>query len=311
MPDIGREEGLIEYDAIEEVEISPLEGESGEYVNEEITDDSVRMYLKEIGSIPLLTPEKEVELARRIESGDETAREEMIKSNLRLVVSVAKRYARGSSLSILDLIQEGNTGLIKAVERFDHHRGYKFSTYALWWIRQAVTRAIADQSRTIRVPVHMRETMNRISRVSREFFLENDREPNTSEIVDIMAMDEHKLEEIMKLYGDTLSLDTPVGEEEDTLLLDFIADDEQGDQFQRAELNFLKEEIKEILSTLSEREQKILSLRFGFEGDRIYTLEEVGQMFRLTRERIRQIEGRALTRLRGKKETIYLRSYIE
>lgn len=311
MPDINKRQDFVELEDIEEKEITPFESDLKIYANEDITDDSVKMYLKEIGNIPLLTPEKEVELAKKIEAGDESASQEMIKANLRLVVSVAKRYVRGSNMSFLDLIQEGNTGLIKAVEKFDYHKGYKFSTYALWWIRQAVTRAIADQSKTIRVPVHMRETMNRISRASREFILEKDREATIGEMAEIMSMDEDRLEEIMKLYGDTISLDTPIGEDEGTLLVDFIADEEQGDQFQKAELNLLKAEMKEILSTLSEREQKILMLRFGFESDRIYTLEEVGQMFHLTRERIRQIEGRALRRLRGKKETMFLRSYIE
>ncbi len=241
-----------------------------------MTDDSVKMYLKEIGNI-----------------------------------RVAKRYVRSSGMAFLDLIQEGNTGLIKAVEKYDYTRGYKFSTYAMWWIRQAITRAIADQSKTIRIPVHMRETMNRITKLSKSFFSDNGRDPTIAEIADFMHIEKERIQEIMKLYGDTVSLETPVGEEEDSTLVDFIADQRHSEPFEQTEKSLLGEEVNSILSTLTEREQRVIRLRFGFEGDRIYTLEEVGKEFHVTRERIRQIEAKAIRRLKSKSTTKLLRSYIE
>lgn len=276
-----------------------------------LSDDSVRMYLKEIGNIPLLEPSEEIDLAKRMKEGDREARQRLINSNLRLVVSVAKRYVRSSGMSFLDLIQEGNTGLIKAVEKFEYERGYKFSTYAMWWIRQAITRAIADQSKTIRIPVHMRETMNRITRLSRVFAFDYGRDPSIEEIAEMMKMEPEKIEEIMKLYGDTVSLETPIGEEDDSMLVDFIADEKLPEQFEQTERMLLGDEINNILSTLTEREQRVLRLRFGFEGDRIYTLEEVGKEFHVTRERIRQIEARAIRRLKAKSATKLLKSYID
>ncbi len=300
---IRLEDGIIEDDDTEDL--------IHETTSDYMTDDSVKMYLKEIGNIPLLDFEEEIEVARRIEKGDEEARQYLINSNLRLVVSVAKRYVRSSGMSFLDLIQEGNTGLMKAVQKFDYKRGYKFSTYAMWWIRQAITRAIADQSKTIRIPVHMREIMNRIAKLSRNFLSENGREPSITEIADMIQMDRNKVEEIMKLYGDTLSLETPVGEEEDSTLADFVADERFLGQYEQTEKKLLGDELESILSTLTEREQRVLRLRFGFEGNRIYTLEEVGKEFHVTRERIRQIEARAIRRLRSKSASKLLRSYIE
>lgn len=274
-------------------------------------EDSVRAYLKEIGNIPLLSREEELELAMRIEQGDINAKELMTNSNLRLVVSVAKRYALGSNMTILDLIQEGNIGLIKAVEKFDYHKGYKFSTYAMWWIRQAVTRAIADQSRTIRIPVHMKEQMNRISRALRKFLADTGREPTAAELAEIMQIPAERMEEIMKLYGDTVSLETPIGEEDDTMLMDFVADDSMPEQFSSVEHIMLGEQIDEILAELTEREQRVIRLRFGFVDGRIWTLAEVGKEYHVTRERIRQIEVVALRRLRMKRETKKLKSYLE
>lgn len=279
--------------------------------NEVIIEDSVHTYLKQIGNIPLLNREQEVELARRIEAGDEEARVRMVNANLRLVVSVAKRYVRNSGMSMLDLIQEGNIGLLKAVEKFDYHKGYKFSTYAMWWIRQTITRAIADQSRTVRIPVHMRESMNRVTRKARRFTAENGREPSIEELSAIMDMPIDKMNEIQKLYGDTISLDTPVGEEADSRLIDFISNNSTSSNFERTEYCMLREQIEEVLSSLTEREQRIIRLRFGLEDGRIWTLEEIGRDYKVTRERIRQIEARALRNLRLKRETKKLKVYLE
>lgn len=276
-----------------------------------VIEDSVKAYLKEISSIPLLTPEQEIEIAKRIELGDEAAKEIMTNANLRLVVSVAKKYVRGSKLTFLDLIQEGNIGLVKAIEKFDYHKGYKFSTYAMWWIRQAITRAIADQSRIIRIPVHMKEQMNKVTRASRKFAAENGREPTTAEISEIMGISEIKMKDIVRLYEDTVSLDLPIGDEDDFMLMDFVADDSMPEQFSSVEHLLLGEEIDEVLSILSEREQSVLKLRFGFIDGRIWTLEEVGKIYHVTRERIRQIEARALRRLRMGRETKNLKAYLE
>lgn len=278
---------------------------------EQVIDDSVKSYLKEIGGIPLLNWEEEKSLAARIEAGDEAAKEAMIKANLRLVVSVAKRYVRGSGMTFLDLVQEGNIGLIKAVEKFDYHRGYKFSTYAMWWIKQAITRAIADQAKMIRIPVHMKESMNKLAKVSKKFFAEEGREATVFELAKLMNTTEDRIEEMVKYYGDTLSLETPIGEEGDGVLVDFIADESTVEQFEETEKKMLRGEVDDMLSNLTEREQCILKLRFGFEGGRIYTLQEVGEKFNVTRERIRQIEARAIRRLRTKKSTKLLKSYIE
>lgn len=274
-------------------------------------DDSVKAYLKEIGSIALLSKEEELELAVRIENGDELAREKMINANLRLVVTVAKRHVRGSNMGFLDLIQEGNIGLMKAVEKYDYHKGYKFSTYAMWWIRQAVTRAIADQSRTIRIPVHMKEQMGKVTRASRKFLVDTGREPSVEELSEIMGIPEERMREIVKLYGDTISLDTPIGDDEDCMLKDFVADENMPEQFETVEHVMLGDELDKLLSGLTEREQRIIRLRFGFVDGRIWTLEQVGKEYHVTRERIRQIEVKALRRLKHRKDVINLKSYLE
>lgn len=274
-------------------------------------EDSVRVYLRQIGKIPLLSAEEEITLAKRMEQGDKEAQKEMVSANLRLVVSVAKRYVGGSNMTLLDLVQEGNLGLMKAVEKFDYHKGYKFSTYAMWWIRQSVTRAIADQSRIIRLPVHMKEKMNQVTRAARKFVAEQGREPSMEELAEVMNVEKDYMEELMKLYGDTISLDTPVGEEDDTMLLDFVADTNSPEQFQVAEHMMLRKQLGEVLSELTEREQRVLRLRYGFVDGRTWTLEEVGKEFHVTRERIRQIEARALRRLRLKREMKNLKAYIE
>ncbi len=276
---------------------------------EYVPEDSIKMYLKEIGNVPLLSAEQEIELAKRMELRDESARRELASANLRLVVSVAKRYTGVSGMSLQDLIQEGNLGLLKAVERFDYRKGFKFSTYAMWWIRQAITRAIADQSRTIRIPVHMQELMNRMRRESRTFLSEHGRDPLPSEIAEFMSLSLDRVEEVLNYFGDTISLDTPVGEEEDTALGNFIADDKAKDQYTTTENRMLREDLNQVLSTLTDREQRIIRQRFGFDDGRIRTLEEIGKEFHLTRERIRQIEARAIRRLRGK--TVKLRAYLE
>ena len=260
-------------------------------------DDPVRMYLKEIGKIPLLKPHEEIEYAKRMLEGDEIAKQRLVEANLRLVVSIAKRYV-GRGMLFLDLIQEGNLGLIKAVEKFDYERGFKFSTYATWWIRQAITRAIADQARTIRIPVHMVETINKLIRVSRQLLQELGRDPKPEEIAKEMDMSEEKVREIMKIAQDPVSLETPIGEEEDSHLGDFIPDEDALAPAEAAAYSLLKDQIEEVLGSLNEREQKVLKLRFGLEDGRARTLEEVGKEFDVTRERIRQIEAKALRKLR-------------
>lgn len=274
-------------------------------------EDSVKLYLREIGKIPLLTREQEVAIAERIEKGEEAARQEMANANLRLVVSVAKRYVGGSNMTLLDLIQEGNIGLLRAIDGYDYRKGYKFSTYAVWWIRQAVTRAIADQSRTIRIPVHMKEQMSRVRKVSRQFLLDHGREAKAEEIAELMKVPKEHIEEILKLFGDIISLETPIGEEEDSALIDFVADVGTPEQFQTVEKIMMRQQIDEIMEELSEREQRILRLRFGFVDEKVWTLEEIGQEFHVTRERIRQIEVKALRKLRTKKKIRQLKEYID
>ena len=274
------------------------------------TDDAVRMYLKEIGKVPLLTGTEERELAIRMEQGDEEAKKKLCESNLRLVVSIAKRYLN-RGLSFLDLIQEGNLGLIKAVDKFDYTKGYKFSTYATWWIRQAITRSIADQARTIRIPVHMVETINKLIRISRQLLQELGREPTSEEIAKEMGITVEKVREIKKISQDPVSLETPIGEEEDSHLGDFIPDDDVPAPVEAAAYSMLKEQLMEVLDTLSEREKKVLMLRFGLEDGRPRTLEEVGKEFNVTRERIRQIEAKALRKLRHPSRSKKLRDYLE
>ena len=274
------------------------------------TEDPVRMYLKEIGKVPLLTAEEEIELAKRMELGDQEAKKRLAEANLRLVVSIAKRYV-GRGMLFLDLIQEGNLGLIKAVEKFDYRKGYKFSTYATWWIRQAITRAIADQARTIRIPVHMVETINKLIRVSRQLLQELGREPTPEEIAAEMDMPVERVREILKISQEPVSLETPIGEEEDSHLGDFIQDDNVPVPADAATFTLLKEQLEEVLGTLTEREQKVLILRFGLEDGRARTLEEVGKEFNVTRERIRQIEAKALRKLRHPSRSIKLKDYLE
>ena len=278
-----------ETDADVDIDLSVPEGVA--------LDDPVRMYLKEIGRVPLLTAEEEVDLARRMEAGDESARHRLEEANLRLVVSIAKRYV-GRGMMFLDLIQEGNLGLLKAVEKFDYSKGYKFSTYATWWIRQAITRAIADQARTIRIPVHMVETINKYIRVSRQLLQELGRDPTPEEIAHRMGLSVARVREIMKISQEPVSLETPIGEEEDTHLSDFIEDEAAPDPADAASMLLLKEQISEVLTTLAPREAEVLRLRFGLVDGRSRTLEEVGQNFGVTRERIRQIEAKALRKLR-------------
>ena len=273
-------------------------------------DDPVRMYLKEIGKIPLLKPQEEIEYAKRMLEGDEIAKQRLVEANLRLVVSIAKRYV-GRGMLFLDLIQEGNLGLIKAVEKFDYERGFKFSTYATWWIRQAITRAIADQARTIRIPVHMVETINKLIRVSRQLLQELGRDPKPEEIAKEMDMSEEKVREIMKIAQDPVSLETPIGEEEDSHLGDFIPDEDALAPAEAAAYSLLKDQIEEVLGSLNEREQKVLKLRFGLEDGRARTLEEVGKEFDVTRERIRQIEAKALRKLRHPSRSKKLRDYLD
>ena len=278
---------------------------------DDVADDSVRLYLREIGKIPLLTPEEELALAKKVKSGDKRAKDAMAEANMRLVVSIAKRYV-GRGLDLLDLIQEGNTGLLRAVEKFDPDRGFKFSTYATWWIRQAITRAIADQARTIRIPVHMVETINKLLRTQRRLTQELNREPTNEEIAAAMEMDVDKVEHIMKIKQDISSLDASVrDDEEDSVLGDFIEDEDTKTPTESASEQLLKEQVKKILGTLTEREQKILKLRFGLEDGKSHTLEEVGQEFSVTRERIRQIEAKALAKLRKHKDTRKLHEYLQ
>ena len=287
---------------VEKIDLSVPDGIS--------TEDPVRMYLKEIGKVPLLTAEEEIELAKRMELGDQEAKKRLAEANLRLVVSIAKRYV-GRGMLFLDLIQEGNLGLIKAVEKFDYHKGYKFSTYATWWIRQAITRAIADQARTIRIPVHMVETINKLIRVSRQLLQELGREPLPEEIAKEMDMPVERVREILKISQEPVSLETPIGEEEDSHLGDFIQDDNVPVPAEAAAQTLLKEQLDEVLDTLTEREQKVLRLRFGMNDGRARTLEEVGREFDVTRERIRQIEAKALRKLRHPSRSRKLRDYLD
>ena len=273
-------------------------------------EDPVRMYLKEIGKVPLLSAEEEIELAKKMEMGDQEAKKRLAEANLRLVVSIAKRYV-GRGMLFLDLIQEGNLGLIKAVEKFDYRKGYKFSTYATWWIRQAITRAIADQARTIRIPVHMVETINKLIRVSRQLLQELGREPTPEEIAEQMNMPVERVREILKISQEPVSLETPIGEEEDSHLGDFIQDDNVPVPADAAAFTLLKEQLMEVLGTLTEREQKVLRLRFGLDDGRARTLEEVGKEFNVTRERIRQIEAKALRKLRHPSRSRKLKDYLD
>ncbi len=273
-------------------------------------DDPVRMYLKEIGKVTLLTADQEVEIAKRMEQGDPEAKQQLAEANLRLVVSIAKRYV-GRGVLFLDLIQEGNLGLIKAVEKFDYQKGYKFSTYATWWIRQAITRAIADQARTIRIPVHMVETINKLIRVSRQLLQEYGREPRPEEIAKVMEISEEKVREIQKIAQDPVSLETPIGEEEDSHLGDFIPDDDAPAPADAAAFMLLKEQLMEVLDTLTPREKRVLLLRYGLEDGRGRTLEEVGKEFNVTRERIRQIEAKALRKLRHPSRSKKLKDFLD
>ncbi len=292
----------------EEINIADMEDLS---VPEGVSvEDHVRMYLKEIGKVPLLSMDEEIQLAMRMMDGDEAAKQRLAEANLRLVVSIAKRYV-GRGMQFLDLIQEGNLGLIKAVEKFDYTKGYKFSTYATWWIRQAITRAIADQARTIRIPVHMVETINKLMRIQRQLIQENGREPQAEEVAKEMNMSIDKVREIMKIAQEPVSLETPIGEEEDSHLGDFIPDDDAPAPAEAASFTMLKEQLNSVLSTLTDREAKVLRLRFGLEDGRARTLEEVGFEFGVTRERIRQIEAKALRKLRHPSRSRKLKDYLE
>ena len=341
----GKSKGMLSYkeiiDALEEIDLDPeqiekiydtlenfgidiigdFESEIGEIqVNEEeldltipegiSIDDPVRMYLKEIGKVPLLSAEEEIDLAQKMENGDSEAKRRLAEANLRLVVSIAKRYV-GRGMLFLDLIQEGNLGLIKAVEKFDYRKGYKFSTYATWWIRQAITRAIADQARTIRIPVHMVETINKLIRVSRQLLQELGREPLPEEIAKEMSLTVEKVREIMKIAQEPVSLETPIGEEEDSHLGDFIPDDDAPAPSEAAAFTLLKEQLIDVLDTLTPREEKVLRLRFGLDDGRARTLEEVGKEFNVTRERIRQIEAKALRKLRHPSRSKKLKDYLD
>ncbi|UNC92985.1 RNA polymerase sigma factor RpoD [Candidatus Contubernalis alkaliaceticus] len=295
-------EGLEKAEIDTNINLSVLEGVT--------VNDPVRMYLKEIGKVPLLTPSEEINLAQGMESGDEVAKRKLVEANLRLVVSIAKKYV-GRGMQFLDLIQEGNLGLIKAVEKFDWRKGYKFSTYATWWIRQAITRAIADQARTIRIPVHMVETINKLIRVSRQLVQELGREPSPEEIAHEMDITEDRVREILKIAQEPVSLETPIGEEDDSHLGDFIEDQEATAPADAAAFELLKEQLKDVLDTLTPREEKVLRLRFGLDDGHSRTLEEVGQVFGVTRERIRQIEAKALRKLRHPMRSKRLKDYLE
>ena len=299
-------EELEEIDEVTEDEMVDTEA----MVESFSTDDPVRMYLKEIGKVPLLTPDEELELAKRMADGDEKAKQRMAEANLRLVVSIAKRYV-GRGMLFLDLIQEGNLGLIKAVEKFDYTKGYKFSTYATWWIRQAITRAIADQARTIRIPVHMVETINKVKKVSSQLLHANGREPSAEEIAEELEMPVEKVREIMRVAQEPVSLETPIGEEEDSHLGDFIPDDDAPAPADAASHTLLKETLGSVLDSLTPREEKVLRLRFGLEDGRSRTLEEVGKEFNVTRERIRQIEAKALRKLRHPSRSKKLKDFLD
>ena len=301
--DVFPEEVEKEYEGKREDEPEILHSERGS------AEDPVRMYLKEIGRIPLLSSEEEIELAKRMEMGDEEAKKKLSEANLRLTVSIAKRYS-GRGMQFLDLIQEGNLGLIKAVEKFDYRKGYKFSTYATWWIRQSITRAIADQARTIRIPVHMVETMNRVNRTSRRLLQEYGREPTPEEIAVTMNLPVERILEVSKVSQEPVSLETPIGEEEDSHLGDFIQDEHVPVPSEEAAHTLLREQLEEVMDTLSDREQKVLALRFGLEDGKPHTLEEVGRDFQVTRERIRQIEAKALRKLRHPTRSRKLRDFL-
>ncbi len=308
---------ITEDDDVDDEEIILSEEDEVDMENLDLTipdgisiEDPVRMYLKEIGKVPLLSAEEEIELAKKMETGDQEAKKRLAEANLRLVVSIAKRYV-GRGMLFLDLIQEGNLGLIKAVEKFDYRKGYKFSTYATWWIRQAITRAIADQARTIRIPVHMVETINKLIRVSRQLLQELGREPTPEEIAAEMNLPVERVREILKISQEPVSLETPIGEEEDSHLGDFIQDDNVPVPADAAAFTLLKEQLVEVLGTLTEREQKVLRLRFGLDDGRARTLEEVGKEFNVTRERIRQIEAKALRKLRHPSRSRKLKDYLD
>ena len=307
LPDEDPDDADIEQVKEEEVDLDNIDLSAPEGIS---VEDPVRMYLKEIGKVPLLTADEEIELAKRMEKGDEAAKNRLAEANLRLVVSIAKRYV-GRGMLFLDLIQEGNLGLIKAVEKFDYRRGYKFSTYATWWIRQGITRAISDQARTIRIPVHMVETINKLIRVSRQLLQELGREPTPEEIAEAMNTPVEKVREILKISQEPVSLETPIGEEEDSHLGDFIQDDNVPVPAEAAAFTLLREQLDEVLDQLTDREQKVLRLRFGLDDGRARTLEEVGKEFQVTRERIRQIEAKALRKLRHPSRSRKLRDYLE
>ena len=304
---IGDMKSKDEDDSEEEEDLSKEDLSVPKGIN---VDDPVRMYLKEIGKVPLLTAEEETELAKRMEAGDEEAKQKLAEANLRLVVSIAKRYV-GRGMLFLDLIQEGNLGLIKAVEKFDYNKGFKFSTYATWWIRQAITRAIADQARTIRIPVHMVETINKLIRVSRQLLQDLGRDPTPEEIAKEMNLEVEKVREIQKIAQEPVSLETPIGEEEDSHLGDFIPDDDAQAPAEAATFTMLREQLVDVLDTLTDREQKVLKLRFGLDDGRARTLEEVGKEFDVTRERIRQIEAKALRKLRHPSRSKKLKDFLE
>ncbi len=305
--DIDDDDLKFELSEEEEIDLEHIDMSIPEGIS---LEDPVRMYLKEIGKVPLLNADEEIELAKRMENGDESAKKQLAEANLRLVVSIAKRYV-GRGMLFLDLIQEGNMGLIKAVEKFDYRKGYKFSTYATWWIRQAITRAIADQARTIRIPVHMVETINKLTRVSRQLLQELGREPSPEEIAEEMDIPVDRVREIQKISQEPVSLETPIGEEEDSHLGDFLPDDDVPAPSEAAASMILKEQLVEVLGTLTEREQKVLRLRFGLDDGRARTLEEVGKEFSVTRERIRQIEAKALRKLRHPSRSRKLKEFLE
>ena len=307
MNDVPDEDEDIILDDEDEIDIEKIDLSVPDGIG---LDDPVRMYLKEIGKVPLLSADEEIEYAKRMEEGDEEAKKRLAEANLRLVVSIAKRYV-GRGMQFLDLIQEGNLGLIKAVEKYDYRKGFKFSTYATWWIRQAITRAIADQARTIRIPVHMVETINKLVRVQRQLLQELGREPSPEEIAENMDIPVERVREIQKISQEPVSLETPIGEEEDSHLGDFIQDDNVPVPADAAAFTLLKEQLEEVLGTLTEREQKVLTLRFGLEDGRARTLEEVGREFNVTRERIRQIEAKALRKLRHPSRSRKLKDYLE